>query len=231
MVLLQPGTGRQKDVSQFGGRRQEKVGDGQKIQFFQGIIYFPGICARNHWVRPDQVANLDGIGLFFQYRIPGALGGDDGHPGSQPVFIASKLLGLLFRRQCLVVGEFGYGAGSRRLVEYIAARSVQVSGCRHKTHGGPGKIGAVDVLFRGHTPVDTGRSGGGVQPGRLANQIPVDPGDFLHEVQGIVFFDPFHKLIPAVDILGDKFLVVQFLFNNDIMEAQGQGRVRARPDL
>ena len=66
------------------------------------------------------------------------------------------------------------------------------------------------------------------KPGRLANQILVDPGNLLHPVQGIIVFDPFHKLVPAVHILGDKFLVVQLLFNDDIVETQGQGRIRAR---
>ena len=79
--------------------------------------------------------------------------------------------------------------------------------------------------------MNPGRFCGGIQPGRLTEEILLDPGDLLHPVQGIVVSNPVNKSVPAMNVLGYERLVIQLFLDDHMMKTHRQGRIRTRSHL
>ena len=73
--------------------------------------------------------------------------------------------------------------------------------------------------------------GGGIHAGSLADQFFINPGNFLYFLERIILHDSFFEGIPAVYVILHKVLFIEFFFNNDVVEAEGQGAVCSRAEL
>ena len=113
----------------------------------------------------------------------------------------------------------------------ISTRGIKVARGSHKSDRNAGKIRTVVGLFGRHAPVDPGWLRCSIQAGGFADKILLNPGNLRHALEGIIRFNPVHKCVPAMNIVGNELLVIEFFVNYDVENAQGKSSIGARPQL
>jgi len=96
VIHFQPCGSGEDDIGKFRSGRNEKVGYRHEFYLFQRPIYLFGMSSRQDRIGADEKEHFYRIGLLLEYRIPNALGIDDGKPTRQSELVTAQSLGPLF---------------------------------------------------------------------------------------------------------------------------------------
>ena len=111
----------------------------------------------------------------------------------------------------------------------VPARRIQVAADRHKTDQGPGRVEIVGGPFDGVAPLERGRPGRGVHPGRRPDRFGRRPGDGFRPFRRKGVHMP-GQVVEAPGPFRHERPVVQSFRNDHLQQGQGQDVVRPRPE-
>ncbi len=122
--------------------------------------------------------------------------------------IAGQVLGFLLRGKLSMIGELANRFPFWRQEDGSSTGYIEVTGDGYQVNEKTVSVNAIDGLLNRHSPL----YGSGLclseKPGRFPYLLRWYPGDFLYLIERI-FLNPLYKLIPAMSIVFNEFLVIK----------------------